>query len=217
MGHNAMPPENVTQRTKDGNFISSGKELAELAVRKLKIQTKPGEVNAENDKFHILQPSSAQATSLEGLKEAEDYASGLRKDAAANRSFTTASTATQQNQAQGSSFVDQSTQTATPNLTAYAHKAASHLLSGVTKPVRQLRKIDASQLKFSSKIEATQRKHAKRPEKPKCEIESLKQETQNLREEIKQLRADRQKWVDLMASLEAENSKLAAIGMKDKV
>ncbi|KAJ5294642.1 hypothetical protein PENANT_c006G10923 [Penicillium antarcticum] len=133
----------------------------------------------------------------------------------------------------------QSSQTQTPEPPAHFHKAASSLFNEESKLLKQLRKVEASQLKTASKIEARQKKDAERSEKSKsksevetlkqeiselkkeektkskCEVEGLKQEISDLKKEVRTLRTERQKWVDLVSSLQAENTKLAAKGEQE--
>lgn len=214
IAHNSMPTEELVQMTKNGKLTSNEKELAKLALRKREVEAKLEEVRAELDKLKMSRPPTAAGTPLKGIGEIESDASGLRKRAATNRSSTPASFASQQSQPQESSNDGRSSQTAAPDLPAHTQKAASHLLSGESKLLKQLRKIEASQLKVASKIETKQRKNVERSEKTKSktksEVESLKQEVQDLKKEVKQLHSDRQKWVDLVGSLQAENSKLLA-------
>jgi hypothetical protein len=210
IAHNKMQQEELIRMTKNGKLSSHEKELSKLALRKREVEAKLEEVHAELDRLNISRPSTAPGTTLKGTGEGDSDTSGLRKRAATNRSTTPASIGTQQSQAQDSSNDGQSSQTATPD--PHSHKAAAQLLSGESKLLKQLRKIEASQLKVASKIETRQRKREERSEKTKSksksEVENLKQEVHDLRKEIKQLRNDRQKWIDLVGSLQAENSKL---------
>lgn len=207
IAHNKMPPEELIQMTKNGKLTSHEKELAKLALRKREVEAKLEEVRAELEKLNLLQPPIVAATPPKG-NGANSDTSGMRKRAATNRSSTAVSTATQHSQQESS---DQSSQTATPE-SSHTHKAASQLLSGEAKLLKQLRKIEASQLKVASKIETKQRKHAERSEKSKSksksEVDDLKQKIHTLKEENRKLRDERKNWVDLVASLQAENSKL---------
>ncbi|CAG8926007.1 unnamed protein product [Penicillium salamii] len=208
--HNSMGQEELVQMTKNGKLTSHEKELAKLALRKREVEAKLEEVRAELEKLNIKQLPTNPGTPLKGINETDSDTSGLRKRAATNRSSTPASTATQSSPQDSS---EKSSQTATPDA-ANSHKAATQLLSGETKLLKQLRKIEASQLKVATKIEAKQRKHVERSEKSKSksEVETLKQEIQDLKKEVRQLRNDRQKYIDLVGSLQAENSRLVAQG-----
>ncbi|KGO71806.1 hypothetical protein PITC_028090 [Penicillium italicum] len=220
--HSNMSPEELIEITKDGKLTSYEKELAKLAIRKREVEGKLDEVRAELNKFQISsQPPSVSGTPVKGISEVDSDTNGMRKRAATNRSSRPASTRTQQSQSQSQpqgeiSNEDQpsSAQTATPEPPSLLPKAASHLLHGESKLLKQLRKIEASQLKIASKIQAKQRKDEERSKKSKSknksEVDSLKQEVHDLKKEVKQLRSERKKWVDLVSSLQAENTRLAA-------
>ncbi|KAJ5361063.1 hypothetical protein N7541_001907 [Penicillium brevicompactum] len=206
LAHNNMRPEELIQMTKNGKLTSHEKELAKLALRKREVEAKLEEVRAEMEKLNVSQLPTNPGTPLKGINETDSDASGLRKRAATNRSSTPSSNATPQSTQDST---EKSSQTATPDH-ASSHKAAAQLLSGETKLLKQLRKIEASQLKVASKIETKQRKHVERSEKSKSksEVETLRQEVHDLKKEVRQLMSDRQKWVDLVGSLQAENSRL---------
>ncbi|CDM33813.1 hypothetical protein DTO013E5_1564 [Penicillium roqueforti] len=216
---NNMSPEELIQMTKNGKLSSNEKELAKLAIRKRKVESKLEEVRAEIDKFQISsQPPSVSGTPVKGISEADGDTTGMRKRAATNRSSRPASTRTQQSQGQPQSEISNEDQPspgrmATPD-PSHLPKAATHYVHGESKLLKQLRKIEANQLKVASKIQARQQKDEERSEKSKSknksEVDTLKQEVHNLKKEVKQLRSERQKWVDLVSSLQAENTKLAA-------
>ncbi|CAG7963211.1 unnamed protein product [Penicillium nalgiovense] len=220
--HNNMSTEELNQMTKNGKPTSHEKELAKLAIRKREVESKLEEVRAELDKFQIpSQLSSISGTPVKGTDEADSDTNGMRKRAATNRSSGSANTRTQQSQSQSQSQgeinnEDQSpsAQTATPDPPSHLPKAASQFLNGESKLLKQLRKIEASQLKVTSKIQARKRKDEERSKKSKSknksEVDGLKQEVHDLKKEVKQLRSERQKWVDLVSLLQAENTRLAA-------
>ncbi|KAJ5774378.1 hypothetical protein N7457_009274 [Penicillium paradoxum] len=218
IAHNNLPPAELIQMTKNGKLTSHEKDLAKLALRKRETEQKLEEVRAELDKLQSSsQPPSRPGTPLK-ISEVDSDTSKMRKRAATNRS-SPASTRTQHSKKhfQSESNNDSqssSGQTATPELSAHIHRSVSHLLSKETKLVKQLGKLEASQLKVASKIETKQRKNEERSEKSKTknksEVDGLKQEVHDLKKEIKQLRSERQKWIDLVSSLQAENTKLAA-------
>ncbi|CAG8888175.1 unnamed protein product [Penicillium egyptiacum] len=220
VAHNNLSMEELNQVAKNGKLTSHEKELAKLAIRKREVESKLEEVRAELEKFQISsQPPSVSGTPVKGISEVDSDTNGMRKRAATNRSSGPASTRTQQSQNQPQSEIsneDQSssTQTATPDPPLHLPKAASQFLNGESKLLKQLRKIEASQLKVTSKIQARQQKDEERSKKSKSknksEVDGLKQEVHDLKKEVKQLRSERQKWVDLVSSLQAENTRLAA-------
>ena len=211
MGPNNLPPKELMEMTKDGKLSSHEKELAKLALRKHEIDSKLETIRAELDKLQVP-PQSHPGTPSKGLHDIDSDTSGMLKRAAENRSLTPASSGTQHSQHGGNSSEGQSSQTPTPEPPAHVHKAASHLFHEESKLLKQLRKIEASQIKVASKIEARQKKDAERSEKTKSksELESLRSEVKDLKKEVSKLRTERQKWVDLVASLQAENTRLAA-------
>ena len=224
VAHNNMSPEELTEMTKNGKLTSHEKELAKLAIRKREVEDKLDEVRAELDKFQISsQPPSVSGTPVKGISEVDSDTNGMRKRAATNRSSRPASTRTQQSQSHPQDEIsneDQpsSTRTETPDPPPRLPKAAAQFLHGESKLLKQLRKIEASQLKIMSKIQAKQRKDDERSQKSKSknksknksEVDNLKQEVHDLKKEVKQLRSERKKWVDLVSSLQAENTRLAA-------
>ncbi|KAJ5499891.1 hypothetical protein N7453_008942 [Penicillium expansum] len=195
-----------------------GDGIAHLNPKKFEI--KLDEIRAELDKFQISsQPPSVSGTPVKGTSEVDSDTNGMRKRAATNRSSRPASTRAQQSQSQpqgalSNEDLSSSAQTATPDPPSLLPKAASQFLNGESKLLKQLRKIEASQLKIASKIQAKQRKDEERSQKSKSknksEVDSLKQEVHDLKKEVKQLRSERKKWVDLVSSLQAENTRLAA-------
>ncbi|KAJ5157290.1 uncharacterized protein N7482_008390 [Penicillium canariense] len=212
---NLLPAE-LMKMTKAGKLTSHEKELAKLAERKREIDAKLETIRSELESLHLPAPSRP-STPFRGVhNDVDSDTSGLLKRAAENRSTTPASSSgTQQSQqANGNgneSDAQPSEQTQTPEPPAHVHKAASHLYNEEAKLLKQLRKVESSQLKVAAKIEARQRKEIERTEKTKSksEVETLRQEVKDLKKELSKLRSDRQKWVDLVSSLQAENMKLA--------
>lgn len=220
VSHNNLPPAELMAMTKTGKLSSREKELAKLALRKREIDAKLETVRSELDKLQ-LPSQSAPHTPLIGSNDGEsENNSGVRRRKTDKRSSTPASSATKQSQRGGNSSDGQSSsnvrsQTQTPeqqSQPADVHKAASNLFRDEAKLLKQLRKIETNQLKVATKIEARQRKKTERSEKSKSksEVESLRSEVKDLKKELGKLRAERQKWVDLVGSLQAENAKLAA-------
>lgn len=214
MGPNDLPPKELMEMTKDGKLSSHEKELAKLALRKREIDSKLEKIRAELDRLQVP-PQSHPGTPSKGLHDIDSDTSGLLKRAAENRSSTPVSLGTQHSQHSqhgGNSSEGQSSQTPTPEPPAHIHKVASHLFHDESKLLKQLRKVEASQIKVASKIEARQKKDTERSEKTKCksELEILRSEVKDLKKEVSKLRTERQKWVDMVASLQAENTRLAA-------
>ncbi|KAJ5085797.1 hypothetical protein N7532_010568 [Penicillium argentinense] len=210
---NNLPPAELMQMAKASKLSSHEKELAKLALRKREIDAKLDTIRSELDKFHLTSQSNP-GTPLKGAFDVGDSSdqSGIHKRPSDKRSSTPASSATQQSNEGQSSQTQTQPQTPQPELPAHMHKAASQLFNEEAKLLKQLRKVEGSQLKVASKIEAKQKKEADREEKSKSrsEVENLRNEMKEMKKEIGRLRGERQKWVDLVASLQAENTKLAA-------
>lgn len=216
--YNTLPPAELVAMTKAGKLSSHEKELAKLALRKREVEAKLETVRSELERLQIPSQSTPSAP-LKGHPEIDsDNNSGSPKPATDNRSSTPASSGTQQSQRRGANSEGQrsssntTTQPQTPEPPADVLKAASSLFHKESKLLKQLRKIEANQLKVATKIEARQRKEAERTEKSqsRSEVEGLRKEVGDLKKEVSKLRAERQKWVDLVASLQAENTKLDA-------
>ncbi|KAJ5084577.1 hypothetical protein NUU61_009156 [Penicillium alfredii] len=222
IAHNNVPPAELIQMTKTGKLSHHEKDLAKLALRKREVESKLDTIRAELDKLQIpmQQQGSSSPAPSKGLADIDGDTGAVRKRATETRSSTPTSAGTQKSQRAGgaassdgqSSSTKTQTQTSTSEPPVRTHKAASQLFGEESKQLKQLSKIEASQLKLASKIEARQRKEAERSEKTrsKSEVENLRQEVGDLKKEVSRLRSERQKWVDLVASLQAENTKLAA-------
>ncbi|OQE46521.1 hypothetical protein PENCOP_c001G05549 [Penicillium coprophilum] len=217
--HNNMSSEELIKMTKNSKLTSHEKDLAKLAIRKREVEGKLVEVRGELDKLQISsQPPGVSGTPLKSISEVDSDTNEMRKRVGANMSPRPPSTRTPESQSQVQSEINNedksSTRTATPEPPAPLSKAASHFLNGESKLVKQLHKIEASQRKLVSKIQSKQRKEAERLEKSKSkiksEVDSLKHEVHDLKKELKQLRSERQKWIDLVSSLQVENTRLAA-------
>ena len=221
VAQNNVPPEELMQMTKAGKLSHHEKELAKLALRKREIESKLDTIRSGLDNLH-MSSQSRPLTPTKGVFDVDSDPSGILKRAADNRSSTPASSATQQSQHESSNTDGQPSssgmETAKPTqeTSAHMHKAASQLFREESKLLKQLRKVESSQLKVASKIEARQRKENERSEKSRSrtEVETWRHEVKDLKKEVSNLRAERQKWVDLVASLQAENTKLARDGKK---
>lgn len=213
LGPNDLPPKELMEMTKDGKLSSHEKELAKLALRKREIDAKLDTIRTELDKLHVPSQSALVPMSKGLLNDIDSDTSGMRKRAAENRSSTPASS-----HRGGDSSEGQSSHTQTPEPPAHIHKAAAQLYHEESKLLKQLRKVEANQLKVASKIEAKHKKETERSErtKSKSEVENLRSEVKDLKKEISKLRAERQKWVDIVATLQAENTKLAATSAESK-
>lgn len=209
---NNLPPAELMQLPKAGKLTSHEKELNKLALRKREIDAKLGTVRSELDKLH-LPAQSNPSTPSRSINDVDSDTSGLPKRSTDKLSSLAPSPGPEQSRKSGdgsSGDAASSESIKKPEVPAHIHKAASQLSHEESKLLKQLRKVEASQLKVAAKIDARQRKQVERSEKSKSksENETLRQEVKELKKEINQLRSERQKWVDLVSSLQEENKKL---------
>ncbi|XHF97886.1 hypothetical protein AWENTII_001460 [Aspergillus wentii] len=96
--------------------------------------------------------------------------------------------------------------------TAQMHKAASGLFGTESKLLKELGKIEKEQLKLTSKIESQAQKDAKREEKSRdrSKTDAMRREIEELKKEVDRLRTERRQWLELVGTLEAENTRLAS-------
>lgn len=218
-----LPPAELMEIAKAGKLTSQEKDLAKLAVRKREIDAKLETIRSELDKLQVSSPNNPSVSTHAVNGDTGSERNGLGQATAEGpTSAPTNTSATQLSRStassDGKSTIDElvtSDRKIKSEKPAEVHKVASQLFRDEAKLLKQLRKIEASQLKIASKIESKQRKQAERSEKSKSktEIESLRQEVKDLKKEIAQLRSEREKWIDLVSTLQLENKKLA--GMED--
>ncbi|KAE8153727.1 hypothetical protein BDV25DRAFT_149047 [Aspergillus avenaceus] len=88
----------------------------------------------------------------------------------------------------------------------------ARLVNEESKLLKQLGKIEKDQVKEALKIEARHQKHAEKQEKSqsRSETDVRRQEVELLKKEVDWLRSERKMWLDLIGSLQAENTRLVA-------
>lgn len=91
-------------------------------------------------------------------------------------------------------------------------KRLSSLEHKEAKLMSQIAKVESQQEKAVAQAEAKQHKEAQKNEKrvARTELESLKDEMRRLKIESSELREERQKWMELVGTLQKENTRLAA-------
>ncbi|KAJ6102188.1 hypothetical protein N7486_004615 [Penicillium sp. IBT 16267x] len=230
MVQSSIPPAELMEMSKNGKLSSHEKELAKLALRKREIERKLETIRSELETHATTQ--SGLLTPTRGHNDIDSDTSMLKR-AAENRSETPNSSSSPRLSLRRSTSSDGQqqvqTQTPTPEPLIQMHKASAHLITEEGKLMKQLRKVEASQLKVASKIQADQRKDAEKNEvrqrkdaerseksKFRSEVEGLRQEVKDLKKEVSNLRAERQKWIDIIAALQAENTKLVAKNSVDE-
>ncbi|KAB8260643.1 hypothetical protein BDV32DRAFT_46486 [Aspergillus pseudonomiae] len=189
---------------KDGKLTSHEKQLAKLAQRKREVETHLDRVREDIRSLHL--PSREEGSKRDKASAAALAAADASSDSSNQRQSSELRSSSSPNLAHLPSSRD----------TAKMHKVASGLFNEETKLLKQLGKIERHQLKEASKIESKQRKQADHEEKTKSrtEIEILRHENDHLRKELERLRNERRQWLELIASLQTENTHLAAAAGK---
>ncbi|OJJ47637.1 hypothetical protein ASPZODRAFT_64427 [Penicilliopsis zonata CBS 506.65] len=191
-----ISPLDLIQQNKNGGKLSSReKELAKLALRKREVESRLDSLRSEIEALHIRPTSDTDLKTDKPFTES-DHPSTV----SSSNGQSSSSTATAE-------------QRTAPQDAMQLHKAASSMLREESKLFKQLRKIEASQLRVAAKIEARQRKRTARDDKhrSRSEVDALRQEVHGLKREVEKLRAERRHWLDLVASLQAENSRLVSV------
>ncbi|KAA8644697.1 hypothetical protein EYZ11_003502 [Aspergillus tanneri] len=197
----------IMKTEKKEKLSSHEKQLAKLFERKRKVEAQLDQVRSD---IHSLHLPSADESSKRDRASAAALSTVSRDPNSDQLSSSTASSIKKGSEGGAKSVQLQKN----PSIhdTARLHKVASGLFSDEAKLVKQLGKIEKDQLKETSKIEARQRKHARLEEKSRSrtETESLRHEVEYLKKEIERLRGERRQWLDLVGTLQAENTRLAA-------
>ncbi|KAH8422721.1 uncharacterized protein LDX57_000475 [Aspergillus melleus] len=195
---------------KKGKLTSHEKQLIKLAERKRDTEAQLERVRSEIQSLHLpprdedLKRDPASSAALASIGDpTSDQASS--SPASSVKKGSDKSSGDKNNK-------QQQRQNGPANDSARMHKVASGLFNDEAKLVKQLSKINRNQLKEASKIEARQRKDAEREVKSRTrsEVETLRQENEQLKKELEKFRNERKQWVELIGSLQAENTKLTA-------
>ncbi|GFF80329.1 hypothetical protein IFM61606_01509 [Aspergillus udagawae] len=207
LAHDSVAPVDVIKMNKKGKLSSHEKQLAKLAQRKREVEA---QLETIRNEIQTLQLSSSPEVDTKKARAAAAAGDSSVSDQA---SISAASTDLKQGPVEGASSPSNSHHKQKTNIeSAHMHKVASGLFQQEAKLLKQLGKIEKHQLKEASKIEAQQRKNADREEKSRfrSETDALRREVDTLKKEVERLRSERQKWLDLVASLQAENTRLVA-------
>jgi hypothetical protein len=207
LAHDSIAPVDVIKMNKKGKLSSHEKQLAKLAQRKREVEA---QLETIRNEIQTLQLSSSPEVDTKKARAAAAAGDSSVSDQA---SISAASTDLKQGPVEGASSPSNSHHKQKTNIeSAHMHKVASGLFQQEAKLLKQLGKIEKHQLKEASKIEAQQRKNADREEKSRfrSETDALRREVDTLKKEVERLRSERQKWLDLVASLQAENTRLVA-------
>ena len=184
-------------KNKKGKLTSHEKQLAKLAERKRNVEAQLDRVRTDIQALRLTSPA-------EGSKRDKASTAALAATNDQPSSEPTSSPASSVHKGQSGKSADQET--------ARMQKMASGLFHEESKLLKQLSKIEKDQVKEASKIEARQQKHADKQEKwrSRAESDALRREVEVLKKEVDRLRAERKQWLDLIGSLQSENTRLAA-------
>ncbi|RAK86132.1 hypothetical protein BO79DRAFT_210491 [Aspergillus costaricaensis CBS 115574] len=191
-------------KNKKGKLTSHEKQLAKLAERKRNVEAQLDKVRADIQALRVTSPvegSKRDKTSTTALAAANEQASSEPPSSSPASSVHKGQTSSKSRHAENPDHE-----------TAKMHKVASGLFHDESKLLKQLGKIEKDQVKEASKIEARQQKHADKQEKhrSRAETEALRREVEVLKKEVHRLRGERKQWLDLIGSLQNENTRLAA-------
>ncbi|KAB8208194.1 hypothetical protein BDV34DRAFT_53015 [Aspergillus parasiticus] len=211
-GHHNIPPVDLMKiEKKDGKLTSHEKQLAKLAQRKREVEAQLDRVREDIRSLHL--PSREEGSKRDKASAAALAAADASSDQV---SISAGSSNQRQTPESRSSSSNNLVHPASSRDTAKMHKVASGLFNEESKLLKQLGKIEKHQLKEASKIESKQRKQADQEEKTKSRTENdiLRHENEHLRKELERLRNERRQWLELIASLQTENTNLAAAAGK---
>ncbi|KAF7164624.1 hypothetical protein CNMCM6106_001076 [Aspergillus hiratsukae] len=205
LAHDNIAPVDVIKMNKKDKLSSHEKQLAKLAQRKREVEAQLETIRNEIQTLQL--GSSPEVDTKKARAAATAGDSGVSDQASSSAASTDLKGAVE-----GASSNNSHQKHKTNFESAHMHKVASGLFQQEAKLLKQLGKIEKHQLKEASKIEAQARKNAEREEKTRSrsETDALKREVDTLKKEVERLRSERQKWLDLIASLQAENTRLVA-------
>ncbi|PWY74011.1 hypothetical protein BO83DRAFT_398448 [Aspergillus eucalypticola CBS 122712] len=191
-------------KNKKGKLTSHEKQLAKLAERKRNVEAQLDKVRADIQALRVTSPvegSKRDKMSTTALAATNEQASSEPPSSSPASSMHKGQTSSKSRHAENPDHE-----------TAKMHKVASGLFHDESKLLKQLGKIEKDQVKEASKIEARQQKHADKQEKhrSRAETEALRREVEVLKKEVHRLRGERKQWLDLIGSLQNENTRLAA-------
>ncbi|KAE8351809.1 hypothetical protein BDV28DRAFT_13235 [Aspergillus coremiiformis] len=208
---NIPPAEMMKIEEKKGKLSSHEKQLVKLAQRKREAEAQLERVRDDIRSLHL--PHREEGTKRDNASTAALAAANTSSDQVSSSAGSSNQRQTPERRSSSSTQLAHHANSGEP---AKMNKVASGLFNEESKLLKQLGKIEKQQLKEASKIEAQQRKQADREEKTRSrtEIDILRHENEHLKKELKRLRGERGQWLDLIASLQTENTNLAAAAGK---
>ncbi|PYH94990.1 hypothetical protein BO71DRAFT_324155 [Aspergillus ellipticus CBS 707.79] len=203
-GQEISAVEQMKKNKKGGKLSSHEKQLAKLAERKRNVEAQLDRVRTDIQALRVTPPPE---TSTSKRAKASTAALATTNDQPSSEQMSSSPASSVHKGSNGN------WQPETPGQDpARMHKAASGLFSNETKLLKQLSKIERDQIKEASKIEARVQKQADKQEKSRSRAETdvLRHEVDVLKKEVDRLRGERKQWLDLIGSLQSENTRLAA-------
>ncbi|PLB42002.1 uncharacterized protein BDW47DRAFT_98963 [Aspergillus candidus] len=224
-GDHNIPPEELIKTDKKGKMSSHEKQLIKLAQQKRDVE---GQLDRVRSDIQALNSNAAAAATPPPRDEISKrdkastsalVAAGGDAPSSDQASSSAASTIppprppSTQSESKGKKDTKskkKDKKDANPE-EVKIKKVAPKLFHDESKLLKQLGKIEKSQAKEASKIEARMKKDAANEEKSRSRTEHdyLRHENEHLRKEIERLRGERKQWLDLIGTLQDDNKELA--------
>ncbi|KAL2826869.1 hypothetical protein BDW59DRAFT_171686 [Aspergillus cavernicola] len=202
----------VLQRNKKGKLSSHERHLAKLAQQKRSLEAQIELVRTDIQSLGLRPSEDSVNKEKAGALLSTDEKRNTNSNSNSNSGSPSSSIRKLDPDGRNSSSSNlrsraETTRSENPEM----NKVASALFREESKLLRQLAKIERHQVKEATKIEAQQRKEAEKQDKARSRNESdlLRREIEHLRKECEKLKSERKKWLGLIGSLQAENTKLA--------
>ncbi|KAL2822506.1 hypothetical protein BJX63DRAFT_122304 [Aspergillus granulosus] len=194
----------LLQRTKKGKLSSHERQLAKLAQQKRSVEAQIDLIRSDIQSLGLRLPEDDVRKEKAAILGSTDDPSSGTSPASSRQKLCS------EDRTSSSSNIRSRADTPSTEHPGMS-KVASALFREESKLVRRLAKIERHQLKEATKIEAQQRKEAEKHDKANSrnETEALKRELDSVKKEYEKLRSERKQWLGLIASLQAENTKLA--------
>ncbi|KAI9369004.1 hypothetical protein BJX61DRAFT_184115 [Aspergillus egyptiacus] len=206
----------ILQRTQKGKLSTHERHLAKLSQEKRSVEAQLELVRTDIHSLGLRPPpTEVDAKREKGAALSSDETPNARNGGSPASSISQFGT---DDRTSSSGNLRGRAETATPTPTPSPSgdhrkmtKVASSLFREESKLLRRLSKIERHQVKEVAKLEARQRKEAEKHDKARSrdETETLRREIDQLRKECDRLKSERKKWLGLIGSLQAENTKLA--------
>ncbi|PKY04246.1 hypothetical protein P168DRAFT_310873 [Aspergillus campestris IBT 28561] len=226
-GDHNIPPEELLKTDKKGKMSSHEKQLVKLAQQKRDVEGQLDRVRADIQSLNTNTAAAAATPPPRDEVSKRDKASTTALAAAGGGDATISDQASSSAASTNPPPRPPSTQSETKSKKdskskkkdkkdanpeeVKIKKVAPKLFHDESKLLKQLGKIEKSQVKEASKIEARMKKDAAQEEKSRSRTEHdyLRHENEHLKKEIERLRGERKQWLDLIGTLQDDNKELA--------